>query len=627
MDTEETPLVELDADGTPAVLNYNVPEPTSYTGRNLIRLEYDTGIFKELIGEEALPDVETSDPDFLDGIADWMYERSVLGPGSPSITDVVLTTGDDEDDGGDTGGTGGSGGGTDDWAPPKDLAEPPLTRSAARARTSSRALDVARSKSPAASSSAPSTKASAAGKPKAGAGTVAAPSAAPASVSAGAKSLKITTTRARNLEATSVQIDEKQTIAAANTGQYPYLVKTATGDTKVVYADVGEIPDPGIYLVETYRLSNFLGDYGAGRTVGTFSLLPGEKTKISIKTWKSTTATDTSTSSIFDSYTTTAEDTFESSLQSENSDTESKDKTTEWNVEAEASGNWGVAKASVSGGASGSTNTSREEFSKNVSSATEKHAQTASAQRDVTVNSTTTTTYETSEETAIEREISNINVSRALNFVFRQLNQEHVSILHLVDVRVAFFNGYIDTKMEVPLHEIDRLLEYCVTKPSDRATIKADILYLLRNVYDYRNEPQSALVTPARQFTERDGTTTTLEVFDRSKTSTYDPDGRNITVDGIILSTRTVVLRTDAVIVEALLGQANALDDYSIGLQDERVREKQLANDAASLSLEERKARLGIVASKDETAAMVWSTIFTEGLVEADGDSSAEGES
>ena len=42
---------------------------------------------------------------------------------------------------------------------------------------------------------------------------------------------------------------------------------------------------------------------------------------------------------------------------------------------------------------------------------------------------------------AIEREIENINLSRTLNFVFRQMNQKFVTMLHLTDVRVAFFNG------------------------------------------------------------------------------------------------------------------------------------------------------------------------------------------
>ncbi|MBK8474245.1 MAG: hypothetical protein IPL33_19900 [Sphingobacteriales bacterium] len=34
---------------------------------------------------------------------------------------------------------------------------------------------------------------------------------------------------------------------------------------------------PTLFIVEEYRVASFLGDYGAGKTLNTFSLLPGEK--------------------------------------------------------------------------------------------------------------------------------------------------------------------------------------------------------------------------------------------------------------------------------------------------------------------------------------------------------------
>jgi hypothetical protein len=73
---------------------------------------------------------------------------------------------------------------------------------------------------------------------------------------------------------------------------------------------------------------------------------------------------------------------------------------------------------------------------------TAKHAAQASAKRDVQVNNDYTSKVETGEETSIEREIQNINVGRTLNFAFRQMNQEFVSILHLVDVRLALARLY-----------------------------------------------------------------------------------------------------------------------------------------------------------------------------------------
>jgi hypothetical protein len=58
-----------------------------------------------------------------------------------------------------------------------------------------------------------------------------------------------------------------------------------------------------------------------------------------------------------------------------------------------------------------------------------------------------------------------------------------------------------------------------------------------------------------------------------------DETGNKFTVPGIITAVNKHTLRTDAVIVEAVLGQGNALDPYSAELQDEAVRAKKLGND------------------------------------------------
>ena len=124
---------------------------------------------------------------------------------------------------------------------------------------------------------------------------------------------------------------------------------------------------------------------------------------------------------------------------------------------------------------SGGTNSAREEFAKNVSSATTKHSAKASSQRNVEVNTNFEIKEQTGEETTISREIKNINVGNTLNLLFNQLNQEMITILHLVDVRVSFNNGYGESTVEVPLSDLDNLLEtYIVTKNIDE--VKNSIL-------------------------------------------------------------------------------------------------------------------------------------------------------
>ena len=62
--------------------------------------------------------------------------------------------------------------------------------------------------------------------------------------------------------------------------------------------------------------------------------------------------------------------------------------------------------------------------------------------------------------------------------------------------------------------------------------------------------------------------------------TTVTVDGKDIAVLGIPVRVDTRVMRTEGVIVEALLGQGNALDPYSMSLQEEAVRAKVLENKA-----------------------------------------------
>ena len=524
----EEPLVKLSEQGEAAVLNYNVPEPTAYTGRNLIELSYDSSIFAPLAGTPIGIDRDILTAQTLE---DFLLGQHILAGGAAPL------------------GAGGRSAGS---------VNPTAQR---RADGETRAAAIM---------------------------------ADPATTLGDVDTAKV----------------------ALGVGRYPVLVRTQSGGVMVDYAPIPTEPIPGIYLVETYRLSNFLGDYGAGKTIKTFSLLPGEKSRISITSYKNSTTTAAQASSIFDSYTEETADDFETAVQSENSDTESEEKTRSWSVEAEASGNWGVASVSVEGGASGSTNSARESFASSTSAATEKHSQTASAQRDVEVNTSTSATTEEGEQSAIEREIENINVGRTLNFVFRQMNQEYISILHLVDVRVAFWNGYPDAKMEVPLYDIDSLLEYCVPKPEDRARVRRDTLFAIEQIKDWRGEVHHDPADPGsgdnfvqlRRHAEANGKQSQYLAVNREKTSTFE----GITVPGLILSVRKHVLRTDGVIVEALLGQAPALDLYSQQLQDEKVVEKERDNQRLALENDKLELALQIVRDADGDRAELYEKLFAE---------------
>jgi hypothetical protein len=333
---------------------------------------------------------------------------------------------------------------------------------------------------------------------------------------------------------------------------------------------------PRLLVVETYRLSSFLGNYGAGRTLSTFSLLPGEKTKILIKSYTKTTTEATAASSIFDSFSDESSDDFENSVQNENSDRTKQDENFSYYADADAHAGWGWGSANIKGGVKGGTSSSREQFSKNVSNASEKHAQKASAKRDVKVDTTNKSTAEAGTENSVEREIQNINVGRTLNFVVRQLNQEFIAILHLIDVKVAFWNGFAESRREVPLYQLGDLIADVAADAGSADELMKSIRAALDVVIDYQGDAHK-LVEDYKPFADE---AAYLRVRKNEFEQVYeDETGNKFTVPGIITAVNKHTLRTDAVIVEAVLGQGNALDPYSAELQDEAVRAKKLGND------------------------------------------------
>jgi hypothetical protein len=89
-----------------------------------------------------------------------------------------------------------------------------------------------------------------------------------------------------------------------------------------------------------------------------------------------------------------------------------------------------------------------------------------------------------------------------------------------------------------------------------------------------------------------------------------DASANQITVPGIILAANKYTMRTEGIIVEALLGQGNGLDPYSLGLQGEAVRTRQLSNDQAELEAEKLRIALQIIREGNTAAAALFAQLF-----------------
>lgn len=355
---------------------------------------------------------------------------------------------------------------------------------------------------------------------------------------------------------------------------------------------------PRFFIVERYGISSFLGDYGMGRTVKTFTLLPGESMTISLKTWQSTKESIEQSSSIIDSHEQSARERFANQVQNETTDKATKSKTEEWHVEAEVKASWGFGSAKVSGGGSGEYHSGREQFARQASEATAEHAAEASSKRELSVSSSSEKTTESGSESLIERTITNVNVRRVLNFVFRELNQTFVTKLHLKNIHIGFTNGRYNSWREVPLSGLRTLLQESL-QPDQVDRAAQQILRVAGTIFDRNDTAVQVLdrvtinqngdgvtVEPAARNANGDFAPPTDDMYYRFRPGPLEQEGESNPVDGVLLSENEITMRTDSVVVEALLGQADALDPYAMEIQQAAASKDTLANERERLILD-----------------------------------------
>ncbi len=441
-------------------------------------------------------------------------------------------------------------------------------------------------------------------------------------------------------------------------GRLPMLYRGFSGVPRYEPIPMPATPQPRLMLVEEYRLSTYLGDYGAGRTVKTFSLLPGEDTNITIKTFRHEKTTRQESESVLESKSKSAAQSVETEIgreqwnKEEYEQSKSFTKKRNWNAKGNASVgfNIGIAKVDVGGGGGGggsstkkvSSNEVRKSFAKRTSNAVTESSSKASSKREVEVNESQKSTMETRFERAVERTIENINVSRTLNFVFRQLNQEFISIMHLVDVRVAYSDGTVSPDSsglgtdglhyrEVPLWRLDELLADVIV-PERRAEVKQQIKDELDNVVDYRGDSHRVWTEETAATADGEDTRYLRVALDEVQEYTdprLDPDveadQQPLRVPGIILDVTRNQLRTDGLIVEALLGKAEALDAYSQGLQAADVQEQQVANERARAAVERERLAQAIIRDANENQSRLYARLFADESDQVDVDVHAGG--
>jgi hypothetical protein len=160
--------------------------------------------------------------------------------------------------------------------------------------------------------------------------------------------------------------------------------------------------------------------------------------------------------------------------------------------------------------------------------------------------------------------------------------KERIFITHLHDVTIVFSNGYSSQRYVAKLSNLNDLIEYAIPDPDNQAEVRKAILLQLCNVVNYQGTMTAFTEMASENWADCvDASEPAPITYWRKKaglTDSYSSGGLDISVPGIITSVQQFILRTDSVVVDALLGQGEALDCYNMRLQDEAATAAELKN-------------------------------------------------
>lgn len=447
-------------------------------------------------------------------------------------------------------------------------------------------------------------------------------------------------------------------------GGLAIVIKTPSGILDLEYKYEPKRIIPRLYLVQHLKVASYARDYGATKTIGTFSLLPGERTTISLRSYTKKEQTKVKAENILDSFSHNSASSFQQHLQNaaqtgvSQESSEANEMIVNTNQNAQVGSSSGSTSASfnnysgsfdvgggvgmgfpiapnlflgvsyqVSAGGSLGGGTSQSGYSghlenytsglvsqsanqstlssalqsvvSTLNDAIESAVTESSSYRQVEINTTTTESYTEEHETATIRQLENINYSRVLNFVFRQLCQQYLTITYLHDVTFVYTDGTPESRVVLKLSELSQFLNQLYQDSSHADQLFQNIMLELCNVRDYQGAPQPFVQCTNLELALccEEGETVLQHVVQKNPDLVQTVDG--IRIKGVVLDVSERVLPVDHVICEALLGQGEALDCYNSRLQEAAVQKaeqelqaRQIELDMRNLELQNRNAEL-----------------------------------
>lgn len=213
-----------------------------------------------------------------------------------------------------------------------------------------------------------------------------------------------------------------------------------------------------------------------------------------------------------------------------------------------------------------------------------------------------------------------MNKSRVLNLVFRQLQQEFITLTYLNDVSIIFTNGFSEQQRITNLQGLDMfLMDIFENDATKIGEFKHTLFTYLCSIYDYTGTKVGFIEQISEELSNCIDPTAPVETVRYvRKRKDLQQTFHGKTVNGIILSAVSRVTNTPGVIVDALLGQGEALDCYNMRLQDAAAINANLQNEklAKEMTLiDEQKTKLQV----ENEALLLQNQKLTQAIATIDG--------
>ncbi len=260
----------------------------------------------------------------------------------------------------------------------------------------------------------------------------------------------------------------------------------------------GATEHPAIAIIEEYQLTTATGDIGVSRSIGgVLNVAPRSKKTVWVRSKHSSASSSSLTSSVLESREKAVSKDLSNAVRNSAEQSGSKSHS-DWQFDAsfhaEAEIGFGSGSVDAEAHAKGASNEVRDSYRNAVDSAVSEQVSATESSRNQTARTSESEVKDVKEDESVETfELNNLDSEDVLSMMLCQLSVERLTALSLVNVKLGFFDAAAKRFEITPLSGLTTLLERVIPDTAHRASVRAVIVSMLENVFDYHDEARKLI--------------------------------------------------------------------------------------------------------------------------------------